>query len=73
MNDWQRIPFVDAVWYKDGEIIITGRPCESHPELEHLHNCDEMGCGQLHVLAVAHVTQDGIGLERMTEMNKEGE
>jgi len=43
--------FVGYAYRKGNEIVITGSPAhdEGLPD-EETHNCDFMGCGQLHVL-----------------------
>lgn len=49
MSDYDMI---DAeVWYnaKTGEVVIEG-----DPDAVENHNCDEMGCGQYHVLFRFH-------------------
>jgi hypothetical protein len=48
---WTPLP-VTEVWVDGADVIILGEP-DSDDES---HNCDEMGCGQCHVIARGRLT-----------------
>lgn len=52
-DSYRRLP-VDEVWTDGTDVIVLGLPPRADDE-ENGHNCDEMGCGQCHVLLKCHV------------------
>jgi hypothetical protein len=48
----------DEVWTDGTDVIVLGLPPNADVE-ENGHNCDEMGCGQCHVLLKAEDVQVG--------------
>lgn len=50
--------WVKVTAYTNGErIVVEGSPMDDDGDEENGHNCDQMGCGFAHVLAIADIPE----------------
>ena len=59
------------VWTNDKDVIVLGMPPREYDE-ENGHNCDEMGCGQCHVLLRAENVHGGFDFAALAAPAEEG-